>query len=823
MKKALSFLLAICLLLSVFSTSAYASIHTDKISRIDFCRIADKMLVDTGMIDESQNYSEPFKDTDDDSVARLYSLKVINGTSEDTFSPSGLITREEAATLIDRIYAIKSTEDKNDIKSDSFEDAKSISSWALESVERMNRIGIFIGMPNGYFQPKDNITFEQSKLALLRLQEFCDPDAISSLSIEKTLNEITMSSRKIGTVGAEKAEEYIFDKLKSYGYETEKQNFEFTDKEALEGEQISNIGTNIIAVKKATVDNPDIIVVSAHYDTVSGIVGANDDGSGVALLLEMAKAVSDIKSDTEIRFIAFSGEEEGLLGSSYYVNNLSSEEKQHIMGDIQLDMLGHYMSNAFNIYTTDGNKTLVGNIINEKAKEVTGNYFEEKVEAASDHMSFVREGIPAILISQNNIGVENHNVSDNMSIIDCDKIEAFSDVFYEALLEVMSEETTNLTNKAYDISEMKDPSYTIGDETIFYFGERKMLNDGKVGGPGKLIAQKHDDEIDWDYEYYYYNAKWFDMDKSLPTVFEYRLLGTKRYLLNIDIDFVKAGYSEEQIKNILEDKYGEPEYEVENDNGSYDFIWVDELHSKQYILTDKENKRVIEVSSSYQGSGEVIEEYDLTDGIEKYKDVDKLHYRLLDFTEKLTSNYESYIDTLSVWTDGLSYQLGAIYPTVEGDNSKYTLRIDITDVFDKNGNFRDEDKTLATFVHEFGHVLTLNNTQVDNSKKDPNKYYATYDSFMEGSYIKAFYDEFWKPYGTDTGSELYKEKPEMFVDEYASTNSSEDIAESFMLFVLSNKPAGNTIAEQKIKFFYDYPELVELRDNIRLNFGYGVK
>ncbi len=85
MKKALSFLSAICLLLSVFSTSAYASIHTDKISRIDFCRIADKMLVDTGMIDESQNYSEPFKDTDDDSVARLYSLKVINGTSEDTF------------------------------------------------------------------------------------------------------------------------------------------------------------------------------------------------------------------------------------------------------------------------------------------------------------------------------------------------------------------------------------------------------------------------------------------------------------------------------------------------------------------------------------------------------------------------------------------------------------------------------------------------------------------------------------------------------------------------------------------------------------------
>ena len=53
--------------------------------------------------------------------------------------------------------------------------------------------------------------------------------------------------------------------------------------------------------------------------------------------------------------------------------------------------------------------------------------------------------------------------------------------------------------------------------------------------------------------------------------------------------------------------------------------------------------------------------------------------------------------------------------------------------------------------------------------------------------------------------------------EYAATNPSEDFAESFMVFVLKEKPTKSTIADQKILFFYDFPELVEMRDFIRSN------
>jgi hypothetical protein len=52
------------------------------------------------------------------------------------------------------------------------------------------------------------------------------------------------------------------------------------------------------------------------------------------------------------------------------------------------------------------------------------------------------------------------------------------------------------------------------------------------------------------------------------------------------------------------------------------------------------------------------------------------------------------------------------------------------------------------------------------------------------------------------------------VDDYATTHPTEDIAESFAYFVFSPEPTGDSIKDQKIAFFYEYPELVKLRQSI---------
>ena len=65
--------------------------------------------------------------------------------------------------------------------------------------------------------------------------------------------------------------------------------------------------------------------------------------------------------------------------------------------------------------------------------------------------------------------------------------------------------------------------------------------------------------------------------------------------------------------------------------------------------------------------------------------------------------------------------------------------------------------------------------------------------------------------------EFFKNHEDQFVREYASTSIYEDLADSFMHFVLDPKPTGNSIIEKKILFFYDFPELVTLRQQMIQN------
>jgi hypothetical protein len=66
-------------------------------------------------------------------------------------------------------------------------------------------------------------------------------------------------------------------------------------------------------------------------------------------------------------------------------------------------------------------------------------------------------------------------------------------------------------------------------------------------------------------------------------------------------------------------------------------------------------------------------------------------------------------------------------------------------------------------------------------------------------------------------NKFYEKYQDQFVSDYAAANPGEDIAESWTYFILAPKPHGSTIAEQKILFFYEYPELVDLRQQILTN------
>lgn len=131
-----------------------------------------------------------------------------------------------------------------------------------------------------------------------------------------------------------------------------------------------------------------------------------------------------------------------------------------------------------------------------------------------------------------------------------------------------------------------------------------------------------------------------------------------------------------------------------------------------------------------------------------------------------------------------------------------------------------EKEMVFTLIHEFAHILTLNNTQLyDASPAECKTYFTGEGCLHSNAYLNAFYQRFWKgQFDVEAADpeDLYAQQPDAFVTPYAASNPGEDIAESFAAFVLRKQPAhANTLAEQKLQFFFDYPELRELRTSIR--------
>ena len=128
----------------------------------------------------------------------------------------------------------------------------------------------------------------------------------------------------------------------------------------------------------------------------------------------------------------------------------------------------------------------------------------------------------------------------------------------------------------------------------------------------------------------------------------------------------------------------------------------------------------------------------------------------------------------------------------------------------------DEKQMVFTLVHEFAHIITLNSSQVNNKSCD---YFIQEMCINSEAYLISFYNKYWKNKFDEfaVNSDVnYEKKPTAFVTEYAATSPTEDIAESFVNFVFEEKPKPQkTVAEQKINFFYSYPELVRIRKSIR--------
>lgn len=145
----------------------------------------------------------------------------------------------------------------------------------------------------------------------------------------------TIGARAAGSPQEAQAAEYIQTALGSLGYKTELQSFSVTTR--ARGGRTTFKSANVIAVKPGLSNST--IIVGAHYDSTDDGKGADDNASGVAVMLEVAEKVKDIPTPYTIRFVAFGSEEIDLDGSHFYVDQMSGADQQNTIGMINLDGL----------------------------------------------------------------------------------------------------------------------------------------------------------------------------------------------------------------------------------------------------------------------------------------------------------------------------------------------------------------------------------------------------------------------------------------------------------------------------------------------------
>jgi hypothetical protein len=251
--------------------------------------------------------------------------------------------------------------------------------------------------------------------------------------------------RKYSTPGCEKAANYIAGELKSMGLSSERHRFKY----------LGNITENVYGWIEGQTD--DIVVVGAHYDHLGGsdrrwYPGADDNASGTACVLEIARAFSKLyKEEKPYRTIVFqfySAEEQGLQGSRFYVNYPKfPREKPDIDKHVfmlNLDMVGRLKSSyQKNVFSSLRLRNYVSSIeIDGLIKELGSKYtFAESITSrgrgGSDHTSFLNKRIPIAFL---HTGTHNdyHKVTDTPEKLNYEGMRQISKYSIELLNRVLA-------------------------------------------------------------------------------------------------------------------------------------------------------------------------------------------------------------------------------------------------------------------------------------------------------------------------------------------------------------------------------------------------
>lgn len=235
-------------------------------------------------------------------------------------------------------------------------------------------------------------------------------------SIVEYLASDALMGRAAGSAQEKIVAEFISEKLKRSGYKVKKQKFSF------EFDSLEYKSQNVIGFINNRKDST--LLITAHYDHLgmgehkslsqSGEIhnGADDNASGVAIMLQLAEHLADSIQNYNLLFVSYSGHELGLYGSKYFSEHLCSKYKKMALA-LNMDMVGR-MDSQSNCYFEAMNLN-VESLVSKRENVKWISSTKERLNIL-DSKWFSEKGVPSLTISTGN-HLDYHRSTDDVEYI----------------------------------------------------------------------------------------------------------------------------------------------------------------------------------------------------------------------------------------------------------------------------------------------------------------------------------------------------------------------------------------------------------------------
>lgn len=464
------------------------------------------------------------------------------------------------------------------------------------------------------------------------------------------------------TRNEEESRDRVLRLLESYGYATQLQSQKGYD--------------NVVAKKSGSGPGADIVVILENDNMETIGDGASSNVASKAVLLEVARLLANIPSDTEIWFVSTQSSDAEFDGVWSFLEEQATMSANRIVGCI---LLGNKNQPELVLGIQDDKPTALGNGMIPYTKLIQEEPWEYHTLENTISKMVMCAGIPTVSIEQKEKGFEYQTEYDTVDLIDIEQLGNVTTVLVQTLSRIMDEETASILAKSHYMNPLESGVAIQKPNEPILFSESLASNETKLGVRGTLLVNKDESSS------YQYKVKWFEMEQAIDTTYYYK----QNRLEEIQLNPQNSGITMEQMVAFLEECYGE---------ATQDLTWIDTRLGYQLELISNVKTYSISITD-YPVPDVEYAVYEIGSEEDRIYENKAVRESVTLLESWLETNEIDSITQIRIYSDGIGNTKGYI------SHDEGEIGIDLEDLAKEDGSFYYYEQTVGMLLDYCGILL----------------------------------------------------------------------------------------------------------------------